>query len=137
MSLWQRLLRALGYPRMARMSLQVDQQLVASLRDIAENEQRLAGEVAADLLSYAVAHRHAADESLERWRRLSPREQEVAALVRLSYTNRQIASLLVISPETVKTHIRNILRKWGLRSKVELRQALADWDFQAWHDSLF
>ena len=47
-------------------------------------------------------------------------------------TNRQIAARLVLSPETVKTHLRSVLHKFGLRSKAELRQALAGWDFSGW-----
>ncbi len=132
MSFVTRLLRSLGYSRPARLAFHMDQALDQSLRQLAEQEQRNPEDVAADLLSFALAQRHAADENLERWRSLSPREQQVAALACLSYTNRQIAARLVISPETVKTHVRNILHKFGLRSKSELRQALAEWDFGAW-----
>jgi two-component system nitrate/nitrite response regulator NarP len=63
---------------------------------------------------------------------LSPREQQVVALTCLNLTNRQIAAKLVITPETAKTHVRNILRKFNLHSKVELREALSDWDFSDW-----
>jgi DNA-binding CsgD family transcriptional regulator len=56
----------------------------------------------------------------------------VAALTRLNFTNRQIAARLMITPETAKTHVRNVLRKFDLHSKAELRRALADWDFSAW-----
>ena len=76
--------------------------------------------------------RRRAEISLSRWRMLSPREQQVAALICLNYTGRQIAARLKISPETVKTHTRNLLNKFGLRTRTELRQVLADWDFSAW-----
>jgi DNA-binding CsgD family transcriptional regulator len=56
----------------------------------------------------------------------------VTALTCLGYTNRQIAARLVLSPETVKTHLRNVLRKFDLPTKAELRRALADWDFGDW-----
>jgi two-component system response regulator NreC len=136
MSLLQRLLRALGYTPSSRLTFDMDQVLLESLHEIAEQEQRTTQDVATDLLSFALAHRHAADENLLRWRSLSPREQQVAALACLNYTNRQIAARLVISPETVKTHVRNVLRKFGLHSKAELRQALVDWDFSVWSDTL-
>jgi len=42
---------------------------------------------------------------------LSPREVEVLALVAESWTNAEIAALLVVSDETVKTHVATILRK--------------------------
>jgi DNA-binding NarL/FixJ family response regulator len=132
MSLLERLLRALGYVRSERLSFQLDQALARSLQELSEQEQRPPEAVAADLLSFALEQRQAADENLARWRSLTPREQQVAALACLDYTNRQIAARLVISPETVKTHVRNLLRKFELGSKVELRQALAEWDFSAW-----
>ncbi|MGW8250801.1 MAG: LuxR C-terminal-related transcriptional regulator, partial [Anaerolineales bacterium] len=42
---------------------------------------------------------------------------------------------LMISPETVKTHIRNVLSKFKLHSKHELRENLIDWDFSAWAEA--
>jgi DNA-binding CsgD family transcriptional regulator len=56
----------------------------------------------------------------------------VAALTCLGYTNRQMAARLSLSPETIKTHVRNVLFKFGLNRKTDLRQALANWDFSAW-----
>jgi len=56
----------------------------------------------------------------------------VAALACLNFTNRQIAARLSISPQTVKSHMRNLLLRFELHSKVELRQVLSDWDFSEW-----
>ena len=47
-------------------------------------------------------------------------------------TGRQIAARLVLSPETVKTHVRHILRKFNLSSRRELGRLLADWDLTPW-----
>ncbi len=102
------------------------------LHILADAEQRPAEQVAADLLMGALAERHKADLKLVRWRLLSPREQEVAALICLNHTNKEIAMRLGLSPETVKTHVHNLLAKFHLRSRAELRQVLADWDFSAW-----
>jgi DNA-binding CsgD family transcriptional regulator len=68
----------------------------------------------------------------ENWKRLSEREQTVTALICMQYTNQQIAERLSISPHTVKSHVRNISHKFGLTTKADLRQALANWDFSAW-----
>ena len=57
---------------------------------------------------------------------LTPRERQVVLLTRRGLTNRQIAAALVISPETVKTHVRHALEKFGLSSKAELRLLLLD-----------
>jgi DNA-binding NarL/FixJ family response regulator len=58
---------------------------------------------------------------------LTPREREVAYLVALGFTNKEIGDALVIAPETVKTHVKNILSKMELNSKVELRLYLVQW----------
>ncbi len=50
---------------------------------------------------------------------LSPREMEVMALIIKSMTNEEIADKLFISPKTVKTHLRNIFTKAGVRNRVE------------------
>lgn len=110
-----------------------DETLTHSLQVLAGRERCSEEELAEELLYYALAQRDAAEENLERWHDLTPREQQVAALTCINYTNRQIAVRLVISPETVKTHVRNILAKFNLHSKAELRHILSDWDFSAWH----
>ena len=54
----------------------------------------------------------------------------VTALTCLGLTNPQIAVRLSLSPETVKTHVRNVLAKFEVNSKDELRHILANWDFK-------
>ncbi len=51
--------------------------------------------------------------------RLSPREQEVLALVAEGLTNAQIAQRLMIGEETVKFHLRNIYQKLGVSTRTE------------------
>lgn len=51
---------------------------------------------------------------------LTPREQELAALVAAGLGNREIAERLVISENTVKNHMKNILDKLGLHNRVKL-----------------
>jgi DNA-binding CsgD family transcriptional regulator len=132
MTLWQRMLGVLGFVRPANRSFHFDADLVRSLRLLAEYEQRPEDEVAADLLSFALTQRGLVEDNLRRWQELSFREQQVAALVCLDYTNRQIAACLSISPETVKTHVGNALKKFAMHSKPELRAALSGWDWDAW-----
>jgi DNA-binding CsgD family transcriptional regulator len=57
-------------------------------------------------------------------RELSPREQEVAQLIRQGYTSRQIAEVLVISKKAVDFHRSNIRRKLGLSRGENLRAYL-------------
>jgi len=53
-------------------------------------------------------------------RRLTGREQQVAALLMQGYTYRGIARQLYISPSTVKTHIQSIYQKLEVANKSEL-----------------
>jgi non-specific serine/threonine protein kinase len=51
---------------------------------------------------------------------LTQREHEVAALISQGMTNRQIAAILGISELTADTHVRNIRRKLGARSRAQI-----------------
>ena len=112
--------------------IHLDQPTLTELQNLAEQENRPKEVVAADLLAFALVQRGAAETKLRRWQELSPREREVTALLCLYYTNSQIARRLSISTPTVKTHVRNILRKFGLIRRSDLRLVLAEWDFSAW-----
>jgi DNA-binding CsgD family transcriptional regulator len=52
--------------------------------------------------------------------RLSPRELEVAALVADGMTNQDIARTLFIAPRTAETHVENLLKKLGFRSRAQV-----------------
>jgi DNA-binding CsgD family transcriptional regulator len=130
MSLRNLIKRLLGQP-----AIPVDRAVLGELHNLAAQEQRPKEAIANDLLSLALKQRKIAESKLAHWRGLTPREQEVAALASLNYTNRQIARRLSISPATVSTHMRHILEKFELHSKAELRLYLADWDFSAWDRS--
>jgi DNA-binding NarL/FixJ family response regulator len=56
---------------------------------------------------------------------LTGRELEVAQLVRVQRTNREIAEELFLSLKTVEAHMRNIFHKLGVSSRVEVAQMLA------------
>ena len=51
--------------------------------------------------------------------RLTPREMEILKAVARGLSNREIAKQLFISENTVKNHIRNILEKLQLHSRME------------------
>jgi DNA-binding CsgD family transcriptional regulator len=63
-----------------------------------------------------------------RWTMLTVSERSIAAHVANGLTNRETASLLFISAHTVDYHLRQIFRKLGLRSRVELARVAADAD---------
>ncbi len=51
---------------------------------------------------------------------LTPREQEVVKLIAEAHTNVQIAEILHLAEKTVESHRANVLRKLGMRDRVEL-----------------
>ena len=48
---------------------------------------------------------------------LSRKEIEVSNMIRYGLTNKEMAQLMKVSPQTVETHRKNIRRKLGLRGK--------------------
>lgn len=133
MTFFERLLYLFGLkPPSSPYEIKIAPELFAVLDHLAAQEQRSLETLIDDLLHTALTERLVAVEYLQHWEALTPREQQVAALTCLGCTNQEIAGRLIISPNTVRTHIRNILYKLNINSKVELREMLAGWDFQLW-----
>jgi|SRR5919108_3490164 DNA-binding CsgD family transcriptional regulator len=133
MSILQRLLYWIGLrstpgPR----HYEISESLQVTLKTLAEHERRPEHELAQDLFAAGLNQYRSFGELWHKWESLSPREQEVTALTCLGLTNQQIAARLSLSRDTIKTHIRNVLFKFGLNSKAELRHILANWDFSGW-----
>jgi DNA-binding NarL/FixJ family response regulator len=55
---------------------------------------------------------------------LSGREREVADLVALGRTNREIAGELFLSEKTVESHMSRLFGKLGVRSRAEVAEAV-------------
>lgn len=84
----------------------------AQIQQSLESRIRPAGR--ADLNGVVVARDYRRSDNL------SPREFEVARLICRGLSNKEIASILGISPHTVSTHIRRIYSKFGLKNRVQL-----------------
>jgi DNA-binding CsgD family transcriptional regulator len=50
---------------------------------------------------------------------LTPREQEIIRLIAKGFSNREIAGILKISMDTVKTHVRNIFSKLNVKDRTQ------------------
>jgi two-component system response regulator NreC len=132
MSFFERLLSALGNLPLSKRVFQFDDELLDSLQELAARERRSEQDVAQDLLAAGLAQHNAAEAFVGTWQSLTRREQQVVALTCLSYTNKEIAARLSLSPETVKSHVRSALHKFGVHNKADLRRMLDDWDFSDW-----
>ncbi|WP_328842752.1 helix-turn-helix transcriptional regulator [Streptomyces sp. NBC_00258] len=81
-----------------------------------ERGRRLTG---ADLFDYALAAKVPAVHDAPDLP-LTPREREIAELVAVGKTNKEIASTLVIAHRTVDTHVENILTKLDFKSRTQI-----------------
>lgn len=52
-------------------------------------------------------------------KKISPRESEILGMLAKGLTGEEIARRLVLSPETVRTHIRNAMEKLNARTRIE------------------
>lgn len=116
--------------------IRLDAHLFALLEGVAAEQQRPVQELVIAALYAAVQTNHAQATYDRLWTELTPREQQVAALVCLGYTNHEIAHGLTISINTVRSHVRNVLDKFQVPSKSDLRLILADWNFDNWIEEL-
>ncbi len=52
--------------------------------------------------------------------RLSPREREILTLLVEGQSNTEIAAKLYLSLNTIKTHVRSILNKFGVDTRLQV-----------------
>jgi DNA-binding NarL/FixJ family response regulator len=96
------------------------QEVVAAVRAVAAGDAVLSAAVTRQLLDQvarrlpAPVSRHTQDLEL-----LTEREQEVLRLLANGLSNAEIATALVVSEATVKSHVSRLLGKLGLRDRVQ------------------
>lgn len=96
------------------------EELFERLEGALQGEAVIAAPMAQRILHAFVQQAHRVSELGESEGELSPREQEVLALVSQGATNKEIADRLFISIGTVKNHIHNILEKLHLRNRAQI-----------------
>jgi DNA-binding NarL/FixJ family response regulator len=52
--------------------------------------------------------------------RMTQREREVIALIAVGLSNKEIATRLNIATDTVKSHVRNVMDKLALHSRLQI-----------------
>jgi DNA-binding NarL/FixJ family response regulator len=95
------------------------QGLLGAVRALRRGETVVPGHMLGPLLSTLMRQRRQEDAAFERILRLTQREKEVLALLAEGADNEAIARALVISPQTARTHIQNILGKLNVHSRLE------------------
>ena len=93
--------------------------LAAGVRSVARGDSLLAPTVTRRLIEEVLRSRGAPLESTEELDELTEREREVLVLIACGLSNTEIATTLFVSETTVKTHVGHVLRKLGLRDRVQ------------------
>jgi DNA-binding NarL/FixJ family response regulator len=94
---------------------EADQALVAAVHAVGRGEAFLTNAAERSIIRQWMAD-GAAGPAIP----LTPREEEVVKLIAEAHTNAQIASILHLSEKTIESHRANVLRKLGMRDRVEL-----------------
>ncbi len=94
-------------------------ELLGAIRAVSRGETVIPPEMLGGLLSRLISRRREQDIAEERLSRLTNRERQVLALLADGADNDVIARTLVISPQTARTHIQNILSKLDVHSRLE------------------
>ena len=107
------------------------EELPDAVRAVARGHSLISPSMASRLLGEFNALSRRVEEQSGNAPRLSDRELEVLRLVARGLSNKDIATELVIAENTVKNHVRNILEKLQLRSRMEaamyaVREKLVD-----------
>jgi DNA-binding NarL/FixJ family response regulator len=94
--------------------------LLAGIRAVHAGESLLAPTVTRRMIDSFLARPPAPDPATgARLSALTAREREVLGLLARGLTNSEIATELVVSETTVKTHVGRVLMKLGLRDRVQ------------------
>lgn len=93
--------------------------LVQSVHAAVRGEACIPRRMLGGLLRELITRRRSSEASTDRLSRLSGREREVLAELAAGHDGDTIAARLFISPQTVRTHIQNVLAKLEVHSRLE------------------
>jgi two-component system NarL family response regulator len=94
-------------------------ELIRATRAVHAGETLVPPKMLGPLISGLLRRKREQDLAFERLARLTVRERDVLALLAQGSDNDGIARALVISPQTARTHIQNILGKLEVHSRLE------------------
>jgi len=94
-------------------------ELIDAARALHRGEILIPPKMMGGLLARLIRRKREQDEATRRLSRLTRREQEVLRFLAEGADNDGIAQGLVISPQTARTHVQNVLSKLGVHSRLE------------------
>lgn len=94
-------------------------QLIDATRSVHAGQTVIPPRMLGSLLSQLIRRRREQDDALQRIARLTRREREVLRLLAEGAGNEAVGRALVISPQTARTHIQNIMQKLGVHTRLE------------------
>lgn len=98
-----------------------DTELIAAIRAVNRGEVFIYSSFAKTMVTRMFHGKSSyQEEAIDRYERLSQREQEVLKAVAQGYTNQQVANQLYLSVKTVETYKARIMEKLNLHSRAEL-----------------
>jgi len=95
--------------------------VIRTVRSVADGRDVLPPALTGTLLSHLARHaaEHSVPHSIEAVR-MTKREREIVDLIADGHSNKEIARRLHLSAHTVKSHVRNVLEKLALHSRLQL-----------------
>ncbi|WP_020392383.1 response regulator [Kribbella catacumbae] len=95
--------------------------LIAAVHAVHAGDALLSPSVTRLLIDHVAGSPALADSTaIDRLAALTPREREVFTQVARGLTNREIAAELVVEESTIRTHVKRLLMKLGLRDRIQV-----------------
>ena len=95
------------------------EQLIAAIHTVSGGDALLSPSVTRRVIDRTARRPPPDISAARRLDELTPREREVLELLARGLSNAEIAARLVVEESTVKTHVKRILMKLGLRDRVQ------------------
>lgn len=96
------------------------EELIAAVHTIAAGEALLSPSVTRLVIDHVAGQPTARAPDAAALELLTAREREVLLLMARGLANREIATALVVEESTIRTHVKRILAKLGLRDRVQV-----------------
>jgi DNA-binding NarL/FixJ family response regulator len=95
------------------------EELVRAVRVVADGQALLAPTVTRRLIADVTRRRSARAKPAPQLSALTPREREVLELIAKGMSNTEIAEVLFVAEQTVKTHVSKVFSKLNLRDRAQ------------------